>query len=47
VSAGEPLAEVHARDDASAERGVAAVSEAYSIGDGSPEAKSVILDVIR
>jgi pyrimidine-nucleoside phosphorylase len=47
VSAGEPLAEVHARDDAGAERAVAAVSEAYSIGDGSPQTDSVILDVIR
>ena len=47
VDAGEPLAEVHARDDAAAERAVAAVSEAYSVGDGAPQAKSVILDVIR
>jgi pyrimidine-nucleoside phosphorylase len=47
VDAGEALAEIHARDDASAERGIAAVADAYAIGDEPPQPEGVILDVIR
>jgi pyrimidine-nucleoside phosphorylase len=47
VGAGEPLAEVHARDEESAAGAAAAVAGAYSIGDEPREARSVILDVVR
>ena len=47
IDAGEALAEVHARDDGSAERGVAAIADAYAIGDEPPQPEGVILDVIR
>jgi pyrimidine-nucleoside phosphorylase len=46
VAAGDVLAEVHARDEASAERGVAAVLAAYEIGDEEPRAHAILLDVI-
>jgi pyrimidine-nucleoside phosphorylase len=46
VHAGAVLAEVHARDEAAAERAVAAVAAAYSLGTGPPGATSVLLDVI-
>jgi pyrimidine-nucleoside phosphorylase len=46
VTAGDVLAEVHARDDASAERGVAAVLAAYEIGDEAPHEPGILLDVI-
>jgi pyrimidine-nucleoside phosphorylase len=47
VEAGEPLAEVHARDDASAERGVREVAGCYRIGDRPPERTAIVLDVLR
>jgi pyrimidine-nucleoside phosphorylase len=46
VQAGAVLAEVHARDEAAAERAVAAVAASYSLGTGPPGATSVLLDVI-
>jgi pyrimidine-nucleoside phosphorylase len=46
VEEGEPLAEVHARTEASADEGAAAVLAAYEIGDGAPREVSVILGVI-
>jgi pyrimidine-nucleoside phosphorylase len=46
VAAGEPLAEVHARDDAAAEAAHAALLVAYEIGD-EPEPRPLVLDVIR
>jgi pyrimidine-nucleoside phosphorylase len=46
VAAGDVLAEVHARDEASAERGVAAVLAAYEIGDETPHEPGILLDVI-
>jgi pyrimidine-nucleoside phosphorylase len=46
VAAGEPIAEVHARDDDSAERAVRAVREAYTIGDTAPPARGIVLDVL-
>jgi thymidine phosphorylase len=46
VLAGDDLAEVHARDDASAERAVAAVLAAYEIGDEAPAERGIVLDVV-
>jgi pyrimidine-nucleoside phosphorylase len=46
VLAGDDLAEVHARDDAGAERAVAAVLAAYEIGDAGPPERGIVLDVI-
>jgi pyrimidine-nucleoside phosphorylase len=46
VLAGDDLAEVHARDDASAERAVAAVQAAYEIGDEAPREHGILLDVV-
>jgi pyrimidine-nucleoside phosphorylase len=46
VLAGDDLAEVHARDDASAERAVEAVLAAYEIGDHAPPEHGILLDVV-
>ena len=46
VADGDVLAEVHAADEASAEAAAAAVLAAYLIGDETPRAHSVVLDVI-
>jgi pyrimidine-nucleoside phosphorylase len=46
VEAGQPLAEVHARDDASAERGVAELAASYRIGPVPPEQRPIVLDVL-
>jgi pyrimidine-nucleoside phosphorylase len=47
VVAGDVLAEVHARDEASAERGVAAVLAAYELGDAdASRSQGIVLDVI-
>jgi pyrimidine-nucleoside phosphorylase len=46
VGAGELLAEVHARDEASAAAGVRAVQAAYEVGDVAPQARSIVLDVL-
>jgi pyrimidine-nucleoside phosphorylase len=46
VAAGEPVAEIHARDDAAAESAAARVLAAYEIGD-EPESRPLVLDVIR
>ena len=46
VDAGERLAEVHARDEASADEGVRAVLAAYDIGDTPPRERSILLDVV-
>jgi pyrimidine-nucleoside phosphorylase len=46
VVAGEPLAEIHARDDVAAEAAEAALLAAYEIGD-EPEPQPLVLDVIR
>jgi len=47
VAAGDVLAEVHARDEASAEAGVGAVAAAYELGDEPPAARPVLLEVIE
>ena len=46
VLAGDDLAEVHARDDAAAERAAAAVLAAYEIGDASPPDHGIVLEVL-
>ncbi|HEX4323006.1 MAG TPA: hypothetical protein VHZ77_00080, partial [Gaiellaceae bacterium] len=46
VEQGEPLAEIHARDDSAAAAAEAALLAAYEIGE-EIEARPLILDVIR
>jgi thymidine phosphorylase len=46
VEQGEPLAEIHARDEARAEAAVAALRSAYEIGD-EPGSRPLVLDVLR
>jgi len=46
VAAGEPIAEVHAQDDESADRAAAEVTAAYRIGDDRPADRPIVIDVI-
>ena len=46
VRVGEPLAEVHARDEESAIRAVDEIAACYRIGEGKPERKPIVLDVL-
>jgi pyrimidine-nucleoside phosphorylase len=46
IELGDVLAEVHARDDASVSAAVEAVSAAYELGDESPRAHGILLDVV-
>jgi thymidine phosphorylase len=46
VEAGEPLAEVHARDESSAALAADAVLAAYELGDEPPREHPIVLDVI-
>jgi pyrimidine-nucleoside phosphorylase len=46
VEAGQPLADVHARDEAAAVRAVAELQACYRIGDEAPEPKPIVLDVL-
>jgi pyrimidine-nucleoside phosphorylase len=46
VLAGDDLAEIHARDAATAEAAVTAVLAAYEIGDTSPADVGILLDVV-
>jgi hypothetical protein len=46
VAAGDVLAEVHARDEASALSGASAVQSAYAIGTELPHAHGLLLDVV-
>jgi pyrimidine-nucleoside phosphorylase len=46
VERGEPVAEIHARDEAAAEAAEATLLAAYEIGD-EPEPRPLVLDVIR
>jgi pyrimidine-nucleoside phosphorylase len=46
VAAGDVLAEVHARDEASGEEAVAAVLAAYQLGDEPPREHPILLDVV-
>jgi pyrimidine-nucleoside phosphorylase len=46
VQEGEPLAEIHARDETSAAEAARDVLQAYEVGDEPPRAQSIILDTI-
>ena len=46
VERGEPLAEVHARDDAAATEAAEALLAAYELGDEAPEARPIVLDTL-
>jgi pyrimidine-nucleoside phosphorylase len=46
VSAGEPLAEVHAQDESSAAQAAEEVLAAYGLGDGAPPARPIVLETI-
>jgi thymidine phosphorylase len=47
VEAGEPLAEIHARDEAAVDAARAALLAAYELGDTAPAPRPLVLDVIR
>jgi pyrimidine-nucleoside phosphorylase len=47
VRPGEALAEIHARDEASAEQAAAHVRAAYELGDAPPASKPVILELLE
>jgi pyrimidine-nucleoside phosphorylase len=47
VEVGQPLAEVHARDETSAAEAVAEIAGCYRIGAEPPEPRPIILDVLR
>ena len=46
VEAGQPLAEVHAREENSARRGVAELQACYRLGPEAPEPRPIVLDVL-
>jgi thymidine phosphorylase len=46
VRRGEALAEVHARDEAAAEAGIAAVAAAYVLGDDAVPPRPILLEVL-
>ncbi len=46
VEPGEPLAEIHARDESAADAAEAGILAAYELGD-KPESRPLVLDVIR
>jgi pyrimidine-nucleoside phosphorylase len=46
VEAGEPLAEIHARDEDSAAEAAAAVLAAYELSDESPPPRPIVLDTL-
>jgi pyrimidine-nucleoside phosphorylase len=47
VEPGQTLAEVHARDEASADRAVSAVAAAYELGDDPPREHPIVYDVLE
>jgi pyrimidine-nucleoside phosphorylase len=47
VDAGEPLAEVHARDPAAAERAAAAVAESYRVGAEAAAESPIVLETME
>ena len=47
VAAGEPLAEIHARDEAAAKKAEASLLEAYEIGDGKVVPRPLVLEVLQ
>jgi pyrimidine-nucleoside phosphorylase len=46
VEAGQPLAEVHTREENSARRGVAELQACYRLGPEAPEPRPIVLDVL-
>jgi pyrimidine-nucleoside phosphorylase len=46
VEAGRPLAEVHARDDESAARGISDVQAAYTLGEKAPSDRPIVLETL-
>ena len=46
VATGEPLSEIHAQDEPSAERAVAEVLAAYTIGAEAPPSRPIVLETI-
>jgi pyrimidine-nucleoside phosphorylase len=46
VEAGAPLAEIHARDEASADAAATAVLAAYELGDEQPRPRAIVLDTL-
>ena len=46
IASGEPLAEIHARDNASAARGVDEVAACYTLGSDPPDERPIVLDVL-
>jgi pyrimidine-nucleoside phosphorylase len=46
VEAGEPLAELHARDEATADEAATTVLAAYELGDDPPRARGIVLDTL-
>lgn len=46
VEPGEPLAEIHARDDASAAAAAEAVRAAYELAEEPPESRPIVLDTL-
>ena len=47
VASGEPLAKIHARDEAAAEQAEKALLAAYEIGADDPEPRPLVLEVLR
>ena len=46
VAVGEPLAEIHARDEDAAGNTAELVRDAYTIGDDAPRRVPIVLDVL-
>jgi len=46
VDEGEPLAEIHARDEQSANEAAATIASAYELGDKPLPARGIVLDTI-
>ena len=46
VDEGEPLAEIHAHDERTADEAAATITAAYELGDEAPRARSIVLDTI-
>ena len=46
VEAGQPLAEVHARDEASADRAVAEVLAAYDLGEDAGAGRPIVIETL-
>jgi pyrimidine-nucleoside phosphorylase len=47
VEAGEPLADVHARNEASAEAAAAEVAASYTLAEAPPPTRPIVLEIVR